>query len=84
MIRPISSSILTTTLSSNNDDSNNDRPKIPNKEDLQFGKTFSSHMLQIPYAKGKGGWQAPEIMPYQELKLSPAASSLHYGELRYG
>ena len=51
-----------------------------NKEELQFGKVFSSHMLQIPYKESSGGWQTPEIVPYQELKISPAASSLHYGE----
>ncbi len=32
--------------------------------------------------KNGGGWQSPEIVPFQELKLSPAASSLHYGKMK--
>ena len=53
---------------------------MPKKEELQFGKTFSDHMLQIPYKKALGGWQDPVIVPYGDLTISPAASSLHYGE----
>ena len=50
------------------------------KEELKFGKTFSPHMLQVAYDKAKGGWQAPEIIPFQDLKIHPAATALHYGE----
>ena len=53
---------------------------MPPKEELQFGKTFAPHMLQIHYKKSSGGWEAPAIVPFQDLKLSPAASALHYGE----
>jgi len=62
--------------------------KMPPKEELQFGKTFSPHMLTCHYkttnsATGGGiggGWEHPRIVPFQDLKLSPAASVLHYGE----
>jgi branched-subunit amino acid aminotransferase/4-amino-4-deoxychorismate lyase len=37
-------------------------------------------MLQIYYNKEKGGWQSPTIVPFQDLKLSPASAALHYGE----
>lgn len=53
-----------------------------NKKELQFGRVFSSHMLQIPYNGDSGGWQSPEIVPFHDLKISPAASSLHYGKSR--
>jgi hypothetical protein len=52
----------------------------PVKEKLQFGQTFADHMLMVEWEISKGGWQAPRIVPYQDLKISPAASSLHYGK----
>ena len=55
------------------------RPKEKTKlEDLAFGKTFSDHMLSIDWDL-EHGWANPEIYPYQDLKISPAATSLHYG-----
>jgi len=53
--------------------------EMPAKESLSFGKVFSPHMLRCRYAKEGGGWQSPEIVPFQDVALSPAASSLHYG-----
>ena len=72
-VRCISSSQL--TINSITDDI----PAMPAKEELTFGKTFAPHMLQIHYVKDKGGWQSPEIIPFQDLKISPAAAALHYG-----
>eukprot|EP01063_Lacrimia_lanifica_P021967 TRINITY_DN29678_c0_g1_i1.p2 TRINITY_DN29678_c0_g1~~TRINITY_DN29678_c0_g1_i1.p2 ORF type:complete len:379 (+),score=180.27 TRINITY_DN29678_c0_g1_i1:52-1188(+) len=55
-----------------------DKPvDLPPLEDLAFGKTFSNHMLQVDWTR-EGGWEAPRIVPYGDLTLSPAASSLHY------
>lgn len=45
---------------------------------LPFGKVFSDHMLVMDYANG--AWQAPEIVPYGNLTLSPATSTIHYGQ----
>ncbi|RYE05250.1 MAG: branched-chain amino acid aminotransferase [Sphingobacteriaceae bacterium] len=45
---------------------------------LVFGQTFSDHMLVADYKDGQ--WQNFEILPYGEIKLSPAISSLHYGQ----
>ena len=50
----------------------------PAKEDLVFGTTMSDHMLTIEWDK-ENKWSAPKIIPYQDLKISPAASCLHYG-----
>jgi branched-chain amino acid aminotransferase len=52
-------------------------PFKPCQTDLKFGTTFSDHMLTIEYKMG--AWQDPKIIPYQNISLSPAASSLHYG-----
>jgi branched-chain amino acid aminotransferase len=51
----------------------------PAKELLQFGTTLSDHMLMIEWTKGE--WKDPKIVPYQDLKISPAASALHYGKI---
>lgn len=45
---------------------------------LDFGKTFTDHMLLCHYKNGQ--WQTPEIKPYQPLTLDPSASVLHYGQ----
>jgi branched-chain amino acid aminotransferase len=50
----------------------------PKKEDLVFGSTMSDHMLMIEW-ETVNGWGVPRIVPYQNLSLSPGASSLHYG-----
>mmetsp|Transcript_24000 Transcript_24000/g.49708 ORF Transcript_24000/g.49708 Transcript_24000/m.49708 type:complete len:402 (+) Transcript_24000:153-1358(+) len=75
-IRSISSAKLTIQ---RHPDSESKFSRMLKKEELQFGKTFSDHMLQIPYKKSLGGWQDPKIVPYGDLTISPAASSLHYG-----
>jgi hypothetical protein len=54
----------------------------PKKEDLVFGTTMSDHMLMVQWEK-ETGWGSPKIVPYGDLQLSPAASSLHYGESLY-
>lgn len=51
---------------------------MPSKEDLKFGTIFSNHMLMIEWHR-ETKWCAPKIVPFQDLKLSPAATSLHYG-----
>jgi len=47
-------------------------------DNLNFGKTFSDHMLVCDYKDGK--WQSPEIVPYQPIVLDPAAKIFHYGQ----
>ena len=57
-----------------------DSPKSkPDPETLAFGKTFSDHMLVIEWEKD-AGWGKPVIKPYDDLRISPAATGLHYGE----
>jgi len=54
------------------------KKKTP-KEKLTFGTTFSDHMLCVEWDKEKK-WSNPKIIPFQDLKLSPAASALQYGK----
>ena len=51
--------------------------QCPSKDKLVFGTTVTDHMLTIEWEKGS--WKAPCIVPYQDLRISPAASCLHYG-----
>ena len=54
-------------------------PKVqPPKETLTFGTTFTDHMLEIDWTE-KDGWHKPVIRPYEDLKISPASTCLHYG-----
>lgn len=52
------------------------RPK-PDPKSLVFGKQFSDHMLTVSWSAEKG-WGNPNIKPFQNLSLHPAASALHY------
>ncbi|MGZ3838434.1 MAG: branched-chain amino acid aminotransferase [Flavisolibacter sp.] len=45
---------------------------------LDFGKYVSDHMFICKYEKG--AWQSPEILPFQNLSLSPNTLALHYGQ----
>ncbi|KAL0883817.1 hypothetical protein ABMA27_015906 [Loxostege sticticalis] len=53
------------------------QPK-PEAGDLGFGKFFTDHMLKVHYQRQLGGWQKPEIMPFENLSIHPAAKALHY------
>ena len=48
------------------------------KENLEFGKVYSDHMLVADYVDGE--WQQPEIIPYGNMSMSPATSFIHYGQ----
>ena len=48
------------------------------ENNLQFGKIYSDHMLICDYENG--AWQPPQIVPYGDLPMSPAMTSIHYGQ----
>ena len=73
--RSISSAKL--TIERTTDTANYDNAPAPEK--LKFGATISDHMLMIEWDK-ENLWGAPRIVPYAELRISPAASCLHYGK----
>ena len=74
--RCISSSKITVQLK-NDDTAFKNRPK---KEDLAFGQTISDHMFMVEW-NTKKGWNNERIVPYEDLRISPAASCLHYGRI---
>ncbi len=45
---------------------------------INFGKHYSDHMLIAYYENG--AWNPPEIMPFHDLRFSPATTFLHYGQ----
>jgi branched-chain amino acid aminotransferase len=51
----------------------------PKDSELGFGKYTTDHMFLMDYKKDKG-WYDPRIVPYQPLKLDPAAMVLHYNQ----
>jgi branched-chain amino acid aminotransferase len=47
-------------------------------ENLQFGKLYADHMLTAEFVGGE--WQAPSILPYGDICMSPATTFIHYGQ----
>lgn len=45
---------------------------------VPFGKCFSDHMFVAEYKDGK--WDKADILPYGDVSMSYAISSLHYGQ----
>lgn len=50
----------------------------PDVSELKFGHIFTDHMLKVFYHQALGGWQKPEIIPFENITLHPAAKGLHY------
>ena len=46
--------------------------------ELGFCKHYSDHMFMCDYEEGK--WGKFRIMPFQDINLSPACTTLHYGQ----
>jgi branched-chain amino acid aminotransferase len=47
-------------------------------KNLEFGTQLSDHMLVCDFDKGK--WHTPSIVPFGEMRFTPAMLSLHYGQ----
>ncbi len=56
----------------------NSRIKEVDFNNLEFGKHISDHMFVVDFDKGH--WGSPSIVPFGDLKFSPAMLSLHYGQ----
>jgi branched-chain amino acid aminotransferase len=47
--------------------------------DPGFGRSFTDHMVRIPWTVAEG-WHDGGVVPYGPLLLDPATNSLHYGQ----
>ncbi|MBU1114101.1 MAG: branched-chain amino acid aminotransferase [Bacteroidetes bacterium] len=56
------------------------KEKIQIPDELIFGKTFTTHVLEMDYDSEKGGWQDAIIKKHENISLSPAALVFHYGQ----
>ena len=56
----------------------NSRLANTNFNKLEFGRTFSDHMLMCKFQDGQ--WQDAEILPYQPISFAPGTHVFHYGQ----
>ncbi|KAI8148502.1 aminotransferase [Fennellomyces sp. T-0311] len=54
----------------------NPKALVANK-DLVFGRTFTDHMVTAEWSS-EAGWAAPELRPYDKIRLDPSATVFHY------
>lgn len=47
-------------------------------DNVKFGRVFSDHMFVMDYQGGS--WNAPNIVPFGDLEMSPATLVLHYSQ----
>lgn len=54
--------------------------KLPHVDfdNLSFGRTYSDHMFMADYEDGE--WKNTRIVPFRDLRISPANASLHYAQ----
>ena len=56
--------------------------ELKNKPDVSkigFGTHFTDYMFVMDYNEEKG-WHDPKIVPYRNIEVSPANTTLHYGQ----
>lgn len=51
----------------------------PPVADLSFGRHFTDHMLRIRWTENEG-WAKPQISPFHNFTMHPAAKVLHYAQ----
>ena len=57
------------------------RKMPPNVSDtIAFGTITTDHMLVCDFIAQKGGWQTPEIKPFESFTMRPDALVFHYGQ----
>ncbi len=56
----------------------NSRISELDKNNIQFGKMYSDHMLVADYDDGQ--WQSCQIIPFGNMSMHPATTFIHYGQ----
>jgi branched-chain amino acid aminotransferase len=51
----------------------------PDVSKIGFGTHFSDYMFEMDY-NPEQGWHDPKIVPYHDIMVSPANTTLHYGQ----
>lgn len=51
----------------------------PDVSKIAFGTHFTDYMFEMDY-NPKKGWHDPKIVPYHDIAVSPANTTLHYGQ----
>ena len=51
----------------------------PDVSKIGFGTHFTDYMFEMDYNE-KEGWHDPHIVPYRDISVSPANTTLHYGQ----
>jgi branched-chain amino acid aminotransferase len=59
-------------------ENSNGENQVP--EEFVFGKTFTTHVLEMNYDASNGGWQDAIIKKHENISMSPAALVFHYGQ----
>lgn len=57
----------------------NSKNSKPESQELGFGKHFTDHMFTMDYNKTYG-WTNPQIVPFDDLSISPSTSVFHYAQ----
>lgn len=57
----------------------NGKKSKPKSSILGFGKYFTDHMFTMDYNK-TSGWTNPQIVPFDDLFISPSTSVFHYAQ----
>ncbi|WP_196595153.1 branched-chain amino acid aminotransferase [Pectinatus frisingensis] len=51
----------------------------PDVAKIGFGTHFTDYMFEMTYTEGKG-WHNAQIIPYDNISVSPANATIHYGQ----
>jgi len=51
----------------------------PDVSKIAFGTHFTDYMFEMDY-NPEQGWHDPKIVPYRDIAVSPANTTLHYGQ----